>query len=326
MKDIKISIIIPAFNTEKYTKRCVESAINQTLQEIEIIVVNDGSTDGTKDVIERLSLEDDRIIIINKKNGGWASSVNAGLDIAKGGYVQELDGDDWIEPNACEESYQFAIEENLDIVVCDYYRDDDNGKIRYVKGLQCKETFLSGEEYLKYFFSKKTSPVLWSKLIKKELYKGTRLPIDNWMGADVVTVFKLALKAKKIGKLEEAFTHWIKNPNSVTRREPSKFMYQTFETYDEIEKIIREGRKLDNYKKDLSLMRCLSFIAFFTQKPFYRDDNYQKTLNYMLSYLKQNNIPKNIQSSRYFLVKTLKKFPYKVVFYALNIIFYLSPF
>ena len=127
--EIKAMMRLALENFEKYIKRCIESATNQSLKEIEIIVVNDGSTDGTWKIIEKLSLEDDRLVIINKENGGESSSINAASDVAKGEYIQELDGDDWMEVDACKQTYQYAIENDLDIVVCDYYRDNGNGTV-----------------------------------------------------------------------------------------------------------------------------------------------------------------------------------------------------
>jgi glycosyltransferase involved in cell wall biosynthesis len=326
MKKIKVSIIITAYNFEKYIKRCIESATNQSLKEIEIIVVNDGSTDGTWKIIEKLSLEDDRLVIINKENGGESSSINAASDVAKGEYIQELDGDDWMEVDACKQTYQYAIENDLDIVVCDYYRDNGNGKIRYVNDLNCGKSFYSNEEYLSCFLQKKSATLSWPKLVKTDLYKSVKRPIDNFMSADLITVFKWALKAKKIGKLKKSFIHWMANPDSVTRKEPAKLMYQTFEVYDEIESLLKKNKKFEQYKEDLLSMRHFSFVAFFTQKPFYNNDNYQRGLNYMLTYLKQNDNPKKVNSSRHVLVRALKKYPHKIVFYALNLVFYLSPF
>jgi len=326
IKKVKISVIIPVYNSEKYLERCIESVINQTLEEIEIIVVNDGSPDDSWKIIEDYSLRDTRIVVINKDNGGMPSAMNAALDIAKGEYIQDLGADDWIELTAFKETYEYASKNNLDIVVSDYYRDNGNGKVRLVKDLDCEKSIYSSEEYLECFFQKKSATLLTSKLIKRTLYEGVRRPINHPAAEDLATIPKLTLKADKIGKLERAFYHWMSNPESITRSEPSKKMYQVFEVYDEIEELLRNNGKYDKYKNDLSAMRHFSFVAFLTQKPFYNDFNYKKCLNYMLYYLKQHDTPKNVKSSRHVLVRILKIFPYKVVFYQLNLILRLSPF
>jgi len=291
---VKVSVIVPAYNSEKYIVRCVKSIINQTLKEIEIIVVNDGSTDNTKDLIKNLALKDNRIIIINKKNGGLSSARNAGLDIAKGEYIQHLDGDDWIESKACEDTYQYASKNSVDIVVCDYYRDNDKGGIKYIRDLKSEKSISSNEEYLRYFFQRKTIPAVWNKLIKKELYKDIRHPEGIFQGEDVAVMPRLVLRAKKIEKLNKAFVHYIVNPDSITNYETTKKMYQLFEAYDEIESFLKRIGKYKKFKDDLMLMRYINFIAFIRRKPFYNDDNYKKGLNYILSYLKQDNIFKSI--------------------------------
>ena len=323
---VKVSIITTVYNAEKYIERCVRSVMNQTLQDIEMILINDGSSDQSQYMIERLALEDSRIIVINKENGGESSALNAGLEAASGEYIQQLDGDDWIEPSACEETYAYASQHDLDIVVCDYYRDDDNGKVRYVRDLSCGKNIYSGVEYLKCFLEKKSASLAWPKLVRSDLCKSVKRPLDKFMSADFITVFRWALKAEKVGKIDKAFIHWISNPESVTRKAPAKLMYQTFEIYDEMEDVLKAEGKHDAYQEHITAMRQFSFIAFFTQKPFYTDDKYQRGLDYMLSYLKHNNIPNHLDSSRYFLVKALKKYPYKPMFYALNLIFYWSPF
>jgi len=323
---IKISIITTVYNAEKYIERCVKSVINQTLQEIEMILINDGSTDYSQQIIDRLALIDDRLVVINKENGGESSALNAGLEAASGEYIQQLDGDDWIEPTACEETYMYANQHNLDIVVCDYYRDNDNGKVRYVRDLNCGKNIYSGEEYLKCFLEKKSASLAWPKLVKAKLCKSIKRPLNKFMSADFITVFKWALKAEKVGKIDKAFVHWINNPESVTRKSPSRLMYQTFEIYDEMEDVLKREGKYAAYRNNIAVMRQYSFIAFFTQKPFYTDDKYQRGLDYMLLYLKRHEIPDKLDSSRYFLVKLLKKYPYKPVFYVLNLIFYWSPF
>jgi glycosyltransferase involved in cell wall biosynthesis len=324
--NIKVSIITTVYNAEKYIERCIKSVLNQSLKEIEMIVINDGSVDNSQEIIANLAIEDSRLVVIYKENGGESSALNAGLEIARGAYIQQLDGDDWIEKTACEEAYEFANKNDLDIVVCDYYRDNNKGKVRYVRDLSCGKNIYSAKEYFGYFLKKKSSSLAWSKLVRSDLCKSVKRPLDQFMSADFITVFRWILKANKVGKIDKAFIHWMSNPESVTRKAPSKLMYQTFEIYDEMERILKSEGKYEVYKDDVTIMRHFSFIAFFTQKPFYADKNYQRGLEYMLLYLKQNNNPEKVDSSRYFLIKVLKKYPYKPVFYALNFIFYCSPF
>lgn len=126
----QISVIVPIYNVEKYLSKCIDSIINQTLTNIEIILVNDGSTDNSGKIIDEYAKKDSRIKVIHKKNGGQGSARNAGLDIAKGEYIGFVDSDDWIDSNMYESLYNAAISNNSDIVVCNRKVFDENGNIK----------------------------------------------------------------------------------------------------------------------------------------------------------------------------------------------------
>ena len=97
-KQPKVSILVPCYNVEKYLKQCLDSIVNQTLQDIEIICINDGSTDSTLDIIKQYAKNDDRFVVIDKQNEGYGKSMNRGLDAATGEYIGIVESDDWIEP------------------------------------------------------------------------------------------------------------------------------------------------------------------------------------------------------------------------------------
>ena len=126
MKDnqVLVSVIVPVYNVKEYLEQCLDSIINQTLRDIEIILVNDGSTDGSDIICRKYVGLDDRIVLINQKNAGLASARQAGLDIAKGDYVGFVDSDDWLELSMYEEMYEKANESGADIVFCNVYRDE----------------------------------------------------------------------------------------------------------------------------------------------------------------------------------------------------------
>ena len=120
MEDIKISIIVPVYNVEKYLKKSMDNIVNQTLKDIEIICINDGSTDNSLSILENYAKNDPRIIIINKKNEGVAIARNTGIAVAKGEYIGCSDPDDWIELDMYEKMYNQAKKLDSDIVICDY--------------------------------------------------------------------------------------------------------------------------------------------------------------------------------------------------------------
>ena len=122
-EDYKISIIIPAYNVQEYIKQCLESIINQTYKNLEIIVVNDGSKDKTLDIIESIAKDDPRIIVINQENQGVSAARNNALKGVDGDFVMFVDSDDWLDLDTCEVLIREAVKENADIVMCGYVRE-----------------------------------------------------------------------------------------------------------------------------------------------------------------------------------------------------------
>ncbi|MBT2642201.1 glycosyltransferase [Bacillus sp. ISL-41] len=122
----KISVIIPVYNVEKYLHRCVESVLNQTFQDFEIILINDGSTDHSGQICDELAQKDSRITVIHKNNARVSAARNDGLKLAKGEYVSFIDSDDWIEPEMYQVMIQKAEKLNLDFIMCDYKKKSEN--------------------------------------------------------------------------------------------------------------------------------------------------------------------------------------------------------
>ena len=124
-----ISVIIPIYNVETYLNKSIKSVLNQTLKNIEVILVDDGSSDKSGQIIEKYGEEDSRIVVIHQKNQGVSAARNAGMSIAKGQYIGFIDPDDWIEEDMYELLYLKAIADNCDIVICDFLMEDINGYI-----------------------------------------------------------------------------------------------------------------------------------------------------------------------------------------------------
>ena len=165
--DMKISIIIPVYNGQAYIRRCVESLINQTYKNIEIIIVNDGSIDNTKDICEEIKKRDDRILLLSIKNGGVANARNLGIQQSSGNYIMFVDADDYIEDNMCESLMNILIKEDADIVVSKAIDEDNNGNV-------IQEVNLSSSKWINYdenynFCSKYSHFVCWGALYKKDV-------------------------------------------------------------------------------------------------------------------------------------------------------------
>ena len=194
------------------------------------------------------------------------------MDIAKGEFIQHLDGDDWIEKSALKECYGFAIKNKLDIVICDHYSDDDNGNVKYQSDLKEHQSVFSSEEYLKLFFQDKSYPAIWAKFIRRDIHKNIRNSNDITLAEDLLLTVKLSIKANKIGKLDKAFLHYIFNPNSITKegREAIK-MLDLFKVYEIIKQDMKSKNIYKIYKKGLEGQEIKKINGFFIRKSYWNE-------------------------------------------------------
>lgn len=140
----KVTVVIPVYNTKKYLEKCVDSITGQTFQNIEILLIDDGSTDGSAELCDELGEKDDRIRVIHKQNGGAATARNLGIDVAKGEYIMFIDSDDWLDTEAIEMLVEHADENNVDVIRFGYVREFGDKKL--VK----RNTFLEERVYSEY--------------------------------------------------------------------------------------------------------------------------------------------------------------------------------
>lgn len=207
---VKVSIIVPVYNSAKYLSMCIESLINQTLKDIEIILINDGSTDESESIIKKY--KDKRIKYIFKKNEGIGKTRNLGIEKTNGEYLAFIDSDDYIEPNFCEVMYNKAIKDECDIVICDYYKDI-NERLEEVKFASFKDTNLKENPEIINLIN--LGPC--NKIYKKDLFKNQKNRfVENLKYEDAPFVCRLLLSAKKIGKIDECLAHYVIHEKSET--------------------------------------------------------------------------------------------------------------
>ena len=176
MKEPKISVIVPVYNVEKYLPKCLDSILCQTFSNIEIICVNDGSTDNSRKILEEYKNKDSRIIIVDKKNGGLSSARNAGMKVAKGEFFSFIDSDDWIDSSMLEKLYKNITSLDTDISICAVHQfDETNQKIDDSNPYYTLEYFDSSFDN-KSFSYKETKPFImdvcvmaWNKLYRRSL-------------------------------------------------------------------------------------------------------------------------------------------------------------
>lgn len=197
-----VSILIPVYNVEDYLEKCMDSVISQTMNKIEIICVNDGSTDGSREILEKYKKKDKRIIIVDKENGGLPSARNAGLEIARGEYIGFVDSDDYINKDMYEKMYNAAKKNDSDVVICgaNIYPEEPHASQWLYDCLSPKSRYYDSFDPDILFKEQDLSPFLWRTLVSRRLIekKNFRLDEDVHLGEDKVFQNKIYPYANSI--------------------------------------------------------------------------------------------------------------------------------
>lgn len=212
-----ISVIIPVYNVEKYLRQCLESVIGQTYINLEIILIDDGSTDGSSKICDDFAAIDDRIVVIHQHNMGLSSARNVGLDIMKGDYVSFVDSDDWIERDMFAILLSSLEEEEADIAICSYYWvredcclpvDDSGNKVVYTREGALKELFRD----------KIIRNYVCDKFYKREIFESVRFPVGRFY-EDIAITYKLFDKINKIVSIGVPKYYYRIHENSIVATE-----------------------------------------------------------------------------------------------------------
>ncbi|OLS38441.1 glycosyltransferase family 2 protein [Bacillus sp. MRMR6] len=243
---MKISVIVAAYNVENYIDKCLESIKAQTHKDLEIIVVNDGSTDNTLQKITNQSKNDNRIIIFNKVNGGLSSARNAGLDTATGEFIGFIDGDDYIAEDMYETLLSNMVETSADISVCMVQRVYKNQFVKVSNSN--KIVVLNNFEGMKALLEAKIiHHYAVDKLYSKKLFQGVRYP-EGKIFEDVFTTYKLFARANKTVYCDSPKYYYVQRANSILRNSFNEKKLEYLEAIKEISTFIeREYKELVNY-------------------------------------------------------------------------------
>lgn len=231
-----ISVIVPIYNVKDYLIPCIESIINQIFTDLEIILVDDGSTDGCSEICDKYQEIDSRILVIHKENEGLVSARKAGLKAAHGSYIAYVDGDDWIEPIMYEHMYQELCRQDVDIVMCGRY--EDTGKISREVFHGIPEGRYGKEELINYvypqmivgddFFEWMIFPGLWDKLFQRKCVEMFQYMVDNriTMGEDAACTYPCLLNADSIYIIHQCLYHYRQTTSSMVKKVQSNEIEQ----------------------------------------------------------------------------------------------------
>jgi len=218
-----ISVIVPIYNVAPYLDQCIQSICGQTYRDIEIILVDDGSTDNSLTICEKYRAKDNRIKIIHKENGGLVSARKAGLQIATGAFIGWVDGDDWIDPNHFEEMVSAQKELDSDLVAAGHFVDTAFGMTKVhnniASGQYSREELLPKLIYSGDFFEFGLQPYIWSKLIRSDIIKPIEMEIENTVeiGEDVLAVYPAAMESDRIRVTNICTYHYVQHSGSMLR-------------------------------------------------------------------------------------------------------------
>ena len=300
--EVKISVIIPVYNVENYLSKCLSSVINQTFTDIEIICINDGSTDSSLDILDSYAKNDNRIIIINETNHGQGYCRNLGIKMAKGQYVMFVDSDDFIlDVRAIEFLYAEITIKELDVLIYAYEKYYEKKNIIVNSSSNNKQVFLNktycSRADKNYIFAKKSIGIPWNKLYNtKFLQKNKILFNEDYLYEDVIFFYKSIILANKIGYLDKTLYSYRKHGKSTMSVRDNRNL-NIIHVYAQVKDFLLDNHLYAYYRVSFTV-RCVKALMYkFKHIPFKFKKEYftevQKFLKDVDLEMQKNTLGKN---------------------------------
>lgn len=256
----KIGIIVPVYNVALYIEKCIQGIVKQTYTNWEMLLIDDGSTDGSKQILEKYALRDKRIQVIYKENGGSASARNLGISLINAEYMVFIDADDYVHPQYLELLYQTMQQYKTDIVQCGYLATDsrnikmENETLEFVgeySNLQYLELFCKKSSYLR-------TAVLWNKMYRTRLFDGLEFPEKKGID-DEYLICQIIYRAKSVTEINNTLYYYFLSENSQMRSKPS------IKSIDKVDAIETQMKFMEAIQQDklrrMLLYRYYSSVA-----------------------------------------------------------------
>lgn len=288
---VKISIIVPVYNVEKYLEKCLDSLVNQSMKGIEIVIVNDGSPDDSQKIIDKYVKKYPNLVkSYIKENGGLSDARNYGIERANGEYIGFVDSDDYVELTMFEKLYNKAKENDFDVAVCD------------VNLVSKKEKYISSEVNFDIYNKKEIKkqminiyPVAWNKIYKKTLFnEKTKFKKGVWY-EDVEFLYRLFPYVKSIGTVKEPLINYVDREGAITKTFDER-LYNYIDNWNGIIEFYRKNNFYDEYKEELEYCYVRYLLATFIKNAAKFDrKNYNIAVEKALKNVKDNfpNYKKN---------------------------------
>lgn len=290
-----VSVVVPVYNVEKYLKKCVESIVNQSYKNIEVIIINDGSTDSSPKICQELERKYSNIKVINQKNKGLSSARNKGIEVAKGDYITFLDSDDYYDLDTIESFYNSAIEADADMVCCGTYYENESGKYSLKECLNGKKEYDNLSAFKSMLLSDGIDPSACNKFYRKKLFDHIKFPVGEYY-EDLAIMYKIIFESNKIIHIGKPKYHYVIRKGSITHR---NFELKHLTIIDRWIEICNFCKSKDNDLYNMSLARyylsLVDIAMMINNSTEYKtyDTNYKKIKNEI-----SKNI-KNIKNNNY---------------------------
>lgn len=299
----KVSVIIPVYNVENYLRKCLNSLVNQTLKDIEIIVVNDGTLDNSQEIIdEYVKKYPKKVVSVIQENGGQGTARNTGLLHAKGEYIGYVDSDDYVEENMYEELYKKAKEEDSDIVICGNNVVKENYE------------FLSKEEVDKEFLLGKMA--VWNKIYKKNIIVDNKIQFRSkvWY-EDLDFTMKVYFSSKKISYVDKPLYNYLLREGSTMNNNNIKRNLELIEAFDSLIDYCKDKKIYNKVKDEIEFLCIYHMYIFAITRVLNTNNNYKAKIaiiNKFRDYI-NSNFPNFKQNKYLYLLPKRRKLIYNLI-------------
>lgn len=282
-----ISVIVPAYNIAPFIERCIKSILLQTYKDLQLIVVDDGSTDGTSEICDKIAQTDPRMFVLHKKNGGVSSTRNAALRLATGKYISFIDGDDWLEPTLYEDAVKAMQEHNAQCFMFEYVLNYESGETHQHQVDPSKYGVIEGKKAFEYSIGPENR-FLWSKIYERELAENLLFDEQIILGEDTLYICDVIRKANKVVYSSNAYYHYFQRQGSAIQSAFNKKKLSGIIAYQRVVDIAERNQLLDSIivAKEALANLAIQLARRVLEAPKYAERN--EDLKYLKSIISAN--------------------------------------
>lgn len=267
MNEYKVSVIVPIYNVEKYLPRCIESLINQTFKDIELILINDGSPDNCGRICDEYALMDNRLKVFHKNNGGLSDARNYGLKESNGEYIMFIDSDDWCEPMMIENLYNRVILDSSDLVIFGYFIDYTKNNFSLERRLEDNNYYSDNIQISNAILKLDQRGMfncVWNKFYKKQIIKGINLDfeVDGMPGEDLLFNSIYFRNIKAISFIDNTYYHYMRQDEDTLVSKYSPNLYKQIQRFNNARKDLYDFYEM--YSSEYTVCYANTFIAYIS--------------------------------------------------------------